>query len=75
MIRPLLNWAKRSDTENFCHEMGVEYRYDTMNEDLAFRRVRIRKVLIPMLEDFNPKIIETLAKTASLMRDGRRIKR
>ena len=50
--------------------MGVEYRYDTMNEDLGFRRVRIRKVLIPMLEDFNPKIIETLAKTASLMRDG-----
>jgi tRNA(Ile)-lysidine synthase len=71
LIRPLLNWAKRSDTENFCHEMGVEYCYDTMNEDLAFRRVRIRKVLIPMLEDFNPKIIETLAKTASLMRqDG-----
>jgi tRNA(Ile)-lysidine synthase len=70
LIRPLLNWAKRSDTENFCHEMGVEYRYDTMNEDLGFRRVRIRKVLIPMLEDFNPKIIETLAKTASLMRDG-----
>lgn len=70
LIRPLLNWAKRSDTENYCHEMGVEYRYDTMNEDLGFRRVRIRKVLIPMLEDFNPKIIETLAKTASLMRDG-----
>ena len=70
LIRPLLTWAKRSDTENYCHEMGVEYRYDTMNEDLGFRRVRIRKVLIPMLEDFNPKIIETLAQTASLMRDG-----
>jgi tRNA(Ile)-lysidine synthase len=70
LIRPLLNWARRSDTENFCHEMEVEYRYDTMNEDLGFRRVRIRKILIPMLEDFNPKIIETLAKTASLMRDG-----
>lgn len=68
LIRPLLNWARRSDTENFCSEMGVEYRYDTMNEDLAFRRVRIRKVLIPMLEDFNPKIIETLARTAGLMR-------
>jgi tRNA(Ile)-lysidine synthase len=70
LIRPLLNWAKRSDTENYCHEMGVGYRYDTMNEDLGFRRVRIRKVLIPMLEDFNPRIIETLAKTAGLMRDG-----
>lgn len=70
LIRPLLNWAKRPDTESFCHEMGVEYRYDTMNEDLAFKRVRVRKILIPMLEDFNPKIIETLAKTAGLMRNG-----
>ncbi len=67
LIRPLLNWAKRIDTENFCRESEVEFRYDTMNEDMAFRRVRIRKMLIPMLIDFNPKIIETLAKTASLM--------
>lgn len=70
LIRPLLAWAKRSDTENLCRSMNVEYRYDTMNEDLAFRRVRIRKILIPMLEDLNPKIIETLSKTARLMREG-----
>jgi tRNA(Ile)-lysidine synthase len=70
LTRPLLTWATRRATENFCHEMGVEYRYDTMNEDLTFKRVRIRKLLIPMLEDFNPKIIETLAKTASLMREA-----
>jgi len=69
LVRPLLTWAKRRDTENFCHQLGVKYRYDTMNEDIAFKRVRIRKLLIPMLEDFNPKIVETLAKTASLMRE------
>ena len=40
-----------------------------MNEDTAFRRVRIRKILMPLLEDINPKIIETLANTASLMQD------
>jgi tRNA(Ile)-lysidine synthase len=68
LIRPLLNWAKRADTENFCRELGVEYRYDTMNEDLAFKRVRVRKVLLPMLEDMNPKIVETLAQTAGLLR-------
>jgi len=67
LIRPLLSWAKRKDTENFCHHRGIEFRYDTMNEDIAFKRVRIRKLLIPMLEEFNPKIVETLAKTASLM--------
>jgi hypothetical protein len=38
-----------------------------MNEDTAFKRVRIRKILLPLLEDMNPNIIETLANTASLM--------
>ncbi|HLM62644.1 MAG TPA: TilS substrate-binding domain-containing protein, partial [Pyrinomonadaceae bacterium] len=40
-----------------------------MNEDLKFNRVRIRKVLLPLLKDFNPKIIETLAQTARLLRE------
>ena len=69
LVRPLLNWAMRIDTENFCHLNNVEYRYDTMNEDLKFKRVRIRKVLLPLLVDFNPKIVETLAKTAALLRE------
>ncbi|MBK8465666.1 MAG: tRNA lysidine(34) synthetase TilS [Chloracidobacterium sp.] len=67
LVRPLLSWAKRIDTEAFCNEMGIEYRYDTMNEDTAFKRVQIRKILLPLLEDMNPKIVETLANTASLM--------
>lgn len=67
IVRPLLSWAKRKDTENFCHLNNIEFRYDTMNEDLAFKRVRIRKVLLPLLEDFNPKIIENLARTAFLL--------
>ena len=67
LVRPLLRWATRINTEAFCHDSGVEYRYDTMNEDTAFKRVRIRKILLPLLEDMNPNIIETLANTASLM--------
>ncbi len=67
LVRPLLTWAKRRDTEGYCQHNGVEYRYDTMNEDTAFKRVRIRKVLLPLLEDMNPNIVETLANTAQLM--------
>ncbi len=69
LVRPLLSWAKREDTENFCRLNEVEFCSDPMNEDLAFKRVRIRKILLPMLQDFNPKIIETLANTASLLRE------
>ncbi len=70
LVRPLLRWARRENTENFCRESGVEFRYDTMNEDLSFKRVRVRKLLIPMLRDFNPKIIETLTQTAELMQQA-----
>ena len=67
LVRPLLRWAKRLSTEGFCHDLDVECCHDAMNDDTAFRRVRIRKILLPLLEDFNPKIVETLAQTAELM--------
>ena len=67
LVRPLLTWAIRKQTEGFCRDSGVEPRYDTMNEDTAFKRVRIRKVLLPLLEEMNPNIISTLAATAGLM--------
>ena len=68
LVRPLLNWAKRIDTENFCRQNEVGFRNDAMNDDLAFVRVRVRKILLPMLEDFNPKIVETLSDTAKILR-------
>ncbi|MCW5958944.1 MAG: tRNA lysidine(34) synthetase TilS [Pyrinomonadaceae bacterium] len=69
IIRPLLTWASRDLTEQFCRESAVDFRYDSMNEDLAFQRVRIRKVLIPLLKDFNPKIIERLANTSFVLQE------
>lgn len=67
IVRPLLSWATREMTEDYCRECNFQFRYDSMNEDLAFQRVRIRKVLIPLLKDLNPKIVENLAKTSFLL--------
>lgn len=69
LARPLVRWAKRRDTENFCLEKGVDFTSDPMNEDLNFRRVWVRKALIPMLQEANPKIVETLCRTAELLRE------
>jgi tRNA(Ile)-lysidine synthase len=69
LVRPLLDWARRSDTEAYCHELGIKYRSDTMNENEAFTRVRIRKILIPLLKDFNPQIVQRLSDTARILRD------
>jgi tRNA(Ile)-lysidine synthase len=73
LVRPLLAWAKRADTEAFCKSSNVEYRSDPMNDDPKFTRVRIRKEVIPMLEQLNPKIVETLASTAELLREAPKI--
>lgn len=67
LARPLLRWALRRDTEDYCGERGIEYRKDAMNEDMAFTRVRIRRELVPLLETFNPKVIEALARTSGLL--------
>ncbi len=68
LVRPFLNWAKRDDIESFAAENGIVARNDSMNENLHFRRVKIRKELIPYLRDINPSIVETLANTSNLLR-------
>lgn len=68
LIRPLLNWARREMTEEYCRAREIEFRNDSMNEDLNFARVRVRRELIPLLETFNSNIVEQIAQTARLMR-------
>jgi tRNA(Ile)-lysidine synthetase, N-terminal domain len=67
LARPLLKWSKREDTENFCRDNKVEFLLDPMNEETTFRRVWIRKVVIPMLQEVNPKIVDSLCRTAELL--------
>jgi tRNA(Ile)-lysidine synthase len=67
LARPLLSWARREDTEEICREREVAYRSDRMNDDETFTRVRIRKAVLPMLSELNPRIVEALARTAELL--------
>jgi tRNA(Ile)-lysidine synthase len=67
--RPLLGWARRADTESYCRVRGVEFRADEMNEDERFARVRVRRRLLPLLETFNPRAAEALARAAGLLRE------
>jgi tRNA(Ile)-lysidine synthase len=67
--RPLLAWARRADTEGYCRGRGVEARADEMNDDEAYARVRVRRRLLPLLETFNPRAAEALARAAALLRE------
>ena len=67
LARPLLGWATRRETEDFVLERKINFRQDSTNEDEKFSRVKIRKKLIPLLREFNPKIVEALARTAFVL--------
>jgi tRNA(Ile)-lysidine synthase len=69
LVRPLIAWATRADTENYCQRRKIEFRVDEMNEDERFARVRVRKQLVPLLQSFNGKVVQGLARTAQLLRE------
>jgi tRNA(Ile)-lysidine synthase len=69
LARPLVGWARRRETEVYCRERGVDFRVDAMNMDEGFARVRVRRQLLPLLESFNPRVVESLSRTAELLRE------
>ena len=69
VARPLLGWAKRSDTEGYCRARGIDFRVDEMNADEAFARVRVRTQIIPLLKTFNPKAEEAIGRAAEILRE------
>jgi tRNA(Ile)-lysidine synthase len=72
LVRPLLRWARRAMTEEYCRERGVEARVDAMNVDERFARVRVRRALLPLMLSFNGRVVEALSRTAELLRDDAR---
>jgi tRNA(Ile)-lysidine synthase len=69
LMRPLLNWARRSSTEEYCRARDVAFRTDEMNDDERCTRVRVRKHLLPLLRTFNARAVEALARSAMLLRE------
>ena len=68
VIRPLLPVA-RAELRAWLAERGQPFREDASNRDPAFTRNRVRRELIPLLEErFSPSIAGVLARTAEIAR-------
>ena len=68
-IRPLLS-LQRKEIEQYLLDIKVTYKTDQSNLDNQFLRNKIRNLILPDLQKINPKIIQSLAKTAdSLTKD------
>ena len=60
----------REQARAYLRGLGEGWREDESNQDLAFSRNRIRAELLPALaRDWNPNIVETLARTAEIAAD------
>jgi len=68
LVRPLL-WGRRVQMEEYCHQRQIDFLHDEMNDDERFARVKIRKQLLPLMQQVNKKVVEALSRTASLLKD------
>ena len=69
IIRPLLKVTKGEIIEH-CRKRNIQYHDDYTNKDATFLRNKIRMELLPYLEkEYNPNIIDLLAKTAFILAD------
>ena len=66
LVRPLLD-VPRDAIEGYCHQHGLQPRFDRSNLDLTYHRNRIRHELIPFLESFNPRIRDVLRRSARVI--------
>lgn len=67
IVRPLLHlW--REETVVFCAVNGLRPHYDSTNDSLNFQRNRIRHLLIPTLETYNPKFREALLRMSQSLK-------
>jgi tRNA(Ile)-lysidine synthase len=68
-LRPFLG-LRRATTAAACAALGLTPWEDPHNADPAFRRVRLRREVLPLLEDvLAGGVAEALARTASLVQD------
>lgn len=68
VIRPLIE-TSRAEIMNYLARHRLEGREDSTNRDVRILRNRVRLVLLPILEGYNPDVRRALARLAEVVRD------
>lgn len=69
LIRPLVA-ARRADVMAHLTRHRLTAAFDPSNEDRRFLRVRVRRELMPLLEDLSPQIVGHLCSVAEMLDAG-----
>jgi tRNA(Ile)-lysidine synthase len=68
IVRPLIA-ITREEILEYLQTNGIKYVSDPSNTKPVYTRNRVRKDLLPVFRQFNPRIVETLATAADLLRE------
>ena len=68
IVRPLLPFT-REETRGYCRENKLWFHDDPANLDETFARVRVRKLVLPMLTEINPSAKDAISRLAQMAGD------
>jgi tRNA(Ile)-lysidine synthase len=68
IIRPLID-VTREEIMTYLKENGQDFVTDPSNLKPIYTRNRVRQEVLPVLERFNPRVVEALASAAEVLRD------
>lgn len=70
VIRPLLALS-REEVMIYLTENGLEHREDKSNQSMEYQRNRVRLSLMPILKEYNPNVVDTLATNARFLQQDK----
>lgn len=68
IVRPILNFPRR-EIVNYLDQRQLTYRVDSSNNQTTYLRNRIRKNLMPQLQDYAPGLVSVLSRQAEIIRE------
>lgn len=66
LVRPMLGLG-RKDSEAICRAVDWQAVHDPSNDSPQHTRNRVRSELLPLMRQFNPKIVDSLAQMAEVV--------
>jgi len=67
LVRPLLT-TPRAEIEAYVEAYGIPFAEDATNADTEFVRNRLRHQVTPVLQSVNPRYVDSVSQTISLLR-------
>jgi tRNA(Ile)-lysidine synthase len=68
IIRPLIE-VKREEIMDYLKARRLPYAFDSSNMDIRYLRNRIRLELLPMMQDYQPQVIDRLCRLSNIIRE------